>query len=164
MEPTATVPKKNDSKVALIALGVVVLIAIGAITYINLLSKKDMANIQSQQTNEPVVENTAPSPEIASPYADGAYTSVGNYTSPGGPEEVEVTVTIEGGIVVDTSVKPLATRPISIDHQNLFVENYKPLVMGKAIDQVQLDKVSGSSLTSQGFNDALEKIKEQAQG
>jgi hypothetical protein len=40
--------------------------------------------------------------------------------------------------------------------------DYKQYVVGKKIDEVQLTKVSGSSLTPQGFNDALAKIKAEA--
>lgn len=52
---------------------------------------------------------------------------------------------------------------MSARFQDLFAQNYKPLVIGKNIDEVQLGKVSGSSLTPMGFNDALAKIKTQAQ-
>jgi hypothetical protein len=37
------------------------------------------------------------------------------------------------------------------------------MVVGKNISELQLTKVSGSSLTPQGFMDALEKIKAEAQ-
>ena len=35
-------------------------------------------------------------------------------------------------------------------------------IAAKNINEVKLDKISGSSLTPQGFNNALEKIKQQA--
>ncbi len=36
------------------------------------------------------------------------------------------------------------------------------VVVGKKIDEVQLTKVAGSSLTPKGFMDALEKVKTEA--
>jgi len=35
-------------------------------------------------------------------------------------------------------------------------------VIGKSIDDIRLDKMAGSSLTTKGFNAALEKIKIEA--
>ena len=44
-----------------------------------------------------------------------------------------------------------------------FIDGYKSLVVGKDISSISLNRVSGSSLTSQGFNSAIQKIKSQAQ-
>jgi hypothetical protein len=38
------------------------------------------------------------------------------------------------------------------------------MVVGKNIDEVNLGKVSGSSLTPIGFNNAIEDIRSQAKG
>ena len=96
-------------------------------------------------------------------YKDGIYSSFGNYISPGGEEQIDVSVTLKDDVITDVSVKSLATRPTSVKMQGIFIANYKPLVIGKKIDDVVLDKVSGSSLTPLGFNNALESIKNTAQ-
>ena len=96
-------------------------------------------------------------------YKDGAYTAVGNYTSPGGAEHMNVTLTLKNDIVVDAQVTPQATLPISQRFQGIFAADYKSHVIGKNIKDLNLTKISGSSLTPQGFNDALAKIKAQAQ-
>lgn len=109
--------------------------------------------------NEPSA-GTPPASEMAvSEYKDGTYTAVGNYVSPGGPEEVGVSVTLKGDIIVDSSITVMAQRPISKDKQVIFSENYKQLVVGKNIDEVNVTKVSSSSLTPKGFMDALDKIE-----
>ncbi|MSU45188.1 MAG: hypothetical protein EXS47_00970 [Candidatus Zambryskibacteria bacterium] len=92
-------------------------------------------------------------------YRDGTHTSNGSYFSPGGEEQIEVSITLKDDVVSDVSVTPLSTRPISIKMQGIFTANYKPLVIGKSINDVVLDKVSGSSLTPKGWNDAVAKIK-----
>ena len=97
-------------------------------------------------------------------YKDGTYTVDGDYTSPGGAEVIGVTITLKDGVITESSVETKATRPNSVKFQGIFAENYKPLVDGKKIDEVKLDKVSGSSLSPKGFNDALEKIKTEAAG
>lgn len=95
-------------------------------------------------------------------YKDGVYTQVGNYTSPGGAEQIDVKLTLKNGLVTEAEVTPKAERPKSKLMQGVFIENYKPLVVGKSIKDLNLGKVAGSSLTPKGFNDAVEKIKTKA--
>ena len=96
-------------------------------------------------------------------YKDGTYTAEGDYTSPGGPEQINVTLTLQNNIVTDATVVPEAQRSMSVHFQGLFTANFKPLVIGQNLNAVHLDAVSGSSLTPKGFNDAIAKIKVQAQ-
>lgn len=96
-------------------------------------------------------------------YKDGTYSAMGDYFSPGGEEQIGVTLTLKDDVIVDASVVSKAENPNSIKFQGIFVSNFKPLVVGKKISDVNLTKVSGSSLTPKGFNDALAKIKVQSQ-
>lgn len=95
-------------------------------------------------------------------YRNGSYNVKGDYVSPGGPREVGVTITLNDGVIADAEAEVLATDATSIRFQEEFINNFKPEVIGKNIDEVALTKVSGSSLTPKGFNDALEKIKVEA--
>jgi hypothetical protein len=95
-------------------------------------------------------------------YKDGTYETVGNYMSPGGEESIEVKLTLVDNIVTDAQVVSKAERPNSVKFQGIFIENYKDKVIGKNINRIKLKKIAGSSLTPQGFNDALNKIKSQA--
>ncbi len=107
-------------------------------------------------------QGVIPSQPIAAGYKNGTYSAVGSYISPGGTEEVGVTVVIENGMIINSSVAIMSERPISAAMQQDFADNYKQFVIGKNIDEVKLDKVSASSLTPVGFNDALAKIKAEA--
>ncbi len=95
-------------------------------------------------------------------YKNGQYSSTGNYNSPGGGETISVTVTLSDGIITSSSVTGHAENPTSRQFQSMFIAGYSPLVVGKSIDQVSLSKVSGSSLTPRGWNDAVAKIMLQA--
>lgn len=53
----------------------------------------------------------------------------------------------------------MANDRTSERYEQKFIGGYAALIVGKNIDTVQLSYVSGSSLTSGGFNDALAKIK-----
>ena len=113
----------------------------------------------SEQTNQPPA--TEPAKEEYT-YVDGTYTAIGNYESPGGDESIKVTLTLKDDVITSASTVSNATRPNSVTFQGIFVAGFKPLVAGKKIQDVNLTKVSGSSLTPRGFNDAVAKIKVQA--
>lgn len=102
-----------------------------------------------------------PSPS-ASSYKDGTYTAEGDYMTHVGPEAIHITITLKGDVIVDSQFQGTPNAAMSQGYMQMFADNYKPLVIGKNIDDVQLDRVSGSSLTPMGFNDALAKIKVQA--
>lgn len=95
-------------------------------------------------------------------YADGTYTATGSYVSPGGQESVEVELTLTGDVVSDVTVTSLAVNPNSERYQGEFVDGIADVVVGVPIDELNVSKVAGSSLTSGGFNDAVEQIKAEA--
>jgi hypothetical protein len=69
---------------------------------------------------------------------------------------------ISNDIVVDSAVTGNANSQPSQLYQSKFIDNYKPYVIGKKIDQLYLTKISGSSLTPLGFNSATDNIENQA--
>jgi uncharacterized protein with FMN-binding domain len=102
------------------------------------------------------------SADTTAEYADGDYTAQGNYVSPAGPSKVTVEITLAGDVVTAVTVTPLATEGNSIGFQTLFAEGIAAVVEGRDIDTLDVSRVGGSSLTSGGFNDAIEKIKAEA--
>lgn len=143
--------KNKNLTVGIIIVIIVISVTIGATYYQRISSGKNSS--RASFSNEQIIKD----------YADGVYEVTGNYISPGGAEEIGVILTLKEGIIVDSEVEVRAEREISVDMQNDFAQNYKPLVVGKNIDEVNLTKVSGSSLTPQGFNDAIKKVRSQAQ-
>jgi uncharacterized protein with FMN-binding domain len=95
-------------------------------------------------------------------YADGEYTAEGDYTTPGGQESVTVTVTLEGGVVSALEVEGSGGSPNTQRYQGEFIDNIDAEVVGENIDDLEVSKVAGSSLTSGGFNSAIETIKSDA--
>lgn len=67
-------------------------------------------------------------------------------------------VTLKDDVIVDATVVGQATKRESIEWQKKFISGFKPLVVGKKLSDVSLTKVSGSSLTPKGWNDAVAKI------
>jgi uncharacterized protein with FMN-binding domain len=95
-------------------------------------------------------------------YADGTYTATGTYQAPSGTESVEVTVTLQDEVITDVQVVGEATDPEAKQHQGEFISGIAGEVVGKDIDEIQVSRIAGSSLTSGGFNAAIETIKADA--
>lgn len=99
-------------------------------------------------------------------YKAGSYKATGSYRTPGGQESVTVSVTLSGtdGTIasIETTGTGAASGGESREYQGKFLANYKELVVGKKIDEVSLSRVAGSSLTSNGFNNALDEIAQDA--
>ena len=98
----------------------------------------------------------------AGAYEDGTYEATGDYQAPSGTETVDVTVTLADGVITDVQVVGNATDPEAKQHQGEFIGGIAGEVVGKPIDEIQVSKISGSSLTSGGFNKAIEEIKADA--
>ena len=114
-------------------------------------------------SNTPSTSATNGSTSVAtSSYKDGTYTATGSYDSPAGTENVKVSVVLKGGIVTASTVTNEATDHTSSRYQNMFISGYAQYVNGKSIASLNVGKVSGSSLTPIGFNQAIAKIKTQA--
>lgn len=95
-------------------------------------------------------------------FEDGTYEATGDYQAPSGTETVDVTVTLADGVITDVQVVGNATDPEAKQHQGEFIDGIAAEVVGKPIDGIQVSKISGSSLTSGGFNKAIEEIKADA--
>lgn len=99
----------------------------------------------------------------SSTYTDGEYTATGSYTTPGGQESVEVTLTLADDTVTAVTVTGSAEQGDSQRYQSEFIENIASQVVGVSIDELDVSKVAGSSLTSAGFNAAIDQILAEAQ-
>jgi len=95
-------------------------------------------------------------------YTDGTYTESGSYQAPSGTETVEVTVTLADNTITDVTVVGEASDPQAKRHQSEFSDGIAAEVVGKNIDEISVDKIGGSSLTSGGFNEAIDAIKADA--
>jgi uncharacterized protein with FMN-binding domain len=132
--------------------------------------EEDTTATEDTTTEESAEESTTPDTDAGSEtdaaaagdYADGTYEASGDYQSPNGTETVDVTLTLEGDIVTDVEVVGHAEVPNSVRFQGEFIDGIADEVVGQDIDSLAVDKVGGSSLTSGGFNDALETIKSEA--
>ena len=115
-----------------------------------------------QATGTPAT-SAAPSAAAGSAsYKDGTYSADGNYVSPNGTETVGVTLTLAGGAVSDVQITQHPSNPNTRKFQGEFAGGIQSQIVGKSLNEIKVSKVAGSSLTSGGFNQAVEKIKSEA--
>ncbi len=159
--------EKSHPNKAIVSIIVIVLIglAAGAVYYVNQSSQDDdKVVVQSQKSQDSTASESSDDKEShTGEYQDGTYEATGSYNSPGGREEITVSIVLSDGKVSDSSAKANAASGTSRQYQSEFIDNYKSLIIGKSLDEIQLDRVAGSSLTSNGFNDAVDAIKHSAE-
>ena len=156
--------EQKSSNKMIIGIAVVLLIAAataGVVIWTNRSTNQQTVSDDTNKTVEPSTSATGNSANTSS-YKNGTYTAEGTYMTPGGQEAIDVKITLVGGIINDIEV---TQKPISKEahtYQAAFVSGYKSQVVGKSIDEVSLSRVSGSSLTPNGFNNALQTIRSDA--
>lgn len=155
--------EKGGSNVAtgLIVIAIIVAVSVGVVFFKN-KSEKQVVQDQATQTTGQEAAQAQKADVANAQYKDGAYSADGTYTTPGGQEAVGVKVTLAGDVIKDVELTQKAKLPVSKVKQADFAAHYKEQVVGKNIDEINLTKVSGSSLTPKGFNAAIEKIKAEA--
>ena len=96
-------------------------------------------------------------------YKDGTYSATSDYYVPNGNESIKVTLTVANGVVTNSQVMNSEYDRESAFYQEEFASQYKRSVVGKKLSDIQLSYVAGASDTTQGFDDALSQIRNQAQ-
>jgi flagellar basal body-associated protein FliL len=156
---------------AMWAIIVVVILAVAGLVFAFTGKKSVLVDTTIVDTTQTADTTTATTTDITTippadkktVYKNGTYTSIGDYNSPGGAEQIKVTVTIADDVVTDaTVVSETTSGEQAVRFQDRFISGFKSQVVGKNIVDVSLSRVSGSSLTPQGWNDAIAKIQAQA--
>ena len=73
-----------------------------------------------------------------------------------------VQLTLSNGTVSAVEITQHPSNPNTRKFQGEFAGGIADQVVGKSLDEIKVSKVAGSSLTSGGFNQAVEEIKAQA--
>ncbi|MCU1551963.1 MAG: hypothetical protein JWR36_2523 [Glaciihabitans sp.] len=95
-------------------------------------------------------------------YKDGSYTEQGQYSSPGGQETISVKLTLKSNVVTAVTVTTVKADPTATSYEQLFEAGISKVVVGQKLNSLNVSRVGGSSLTSQGFNAAVAAIKADA--
>ncbi len=124
--------------------------------------QSSLPSSSSRGANPQSSTSSTSSQKDASQYRDGTYTTVAQYRAPSGEESINVSFTIKNDVITDANYAGTATVGKSANYQQAFGGGYKQYVVGKKIDALSLDIVSGASLTTKGFMVAVEQVKKMA--
>jgi len=155
----------EPSKTKLIGIIAIALIATGgtgAAILLNRQSESPNSSETSSTTGSNSNTGTSSNADTSGAYKDGDYTASGSYRTPGGIESVDVSLTLAGNAITDVEVAGSGSGD-SARYQSMFREKIADIVVGKNIDEIDVSRVSGSSLTSTGFNEAIETIRQEAE-
>ncbi|TKR24267.1 hypothetical protein FA014_06845 [Cellulomonas hominis] len=141
--------------------GLSVLVALAACSNADAATQDDaQSDSSAQDTAGAGTDGTAGS--STGGFADGSYTAEGSYSTPGGQESISVDLSVADGVVTDVTVTPEATGGNAARFQDEFASGIADEVVGQELAGLSVDKVSGSSLTGDGFNAALDQIRADA--
>ena len=166
---TTAVPATRRTRASARA-GIAAASVLGVITLAGCASAADAEESASTQTDAATPAATASAGEQSGSaggttdgaYADGTYTADGSYATPESVETITVTVTLEDDVITDVEVTGNPTKRESEQYQSKFIGGISAEVVGKNIDEISVSRVAGSSLTSGGFNEAIQAIKAEA--
>jgi uncharacterized protein with FMN-binding domain len=173
-------PQQRNKRRELIATLAVLIVVVAIVGTVTASNKKDNTLATDTATNSSTTPSadttnttTDATPEASSTttgsttsdsgYIDGTYKATGSFSTPGGIDTITINVTLKSGTITATSATGTVSDRDGQEYQDEFISNYEQQVVGKNVDSVSLTRVSGASLTTQGFNDALSQIKQQAQ-
>ena len=75
---------------------------------------------------------------------------------------MQVTLALKQGVVTSVKVVPKAENPTASGYESQFASGVGAKVVGKRLSDLNVTVVSGSSLTSQGFDAAVAAIEAKA--
>lgn len=113
-------------------------------------------------SSAPSTSAAADTSSTSGSYKDGTYEATGQYATPESVETIDVTLTVAGDTVTAVEVTGDPQAAESKRYQGEFIGGIQSEVVGKKLDELSVSKVAGSSLTSGGFNKAVDTIKTEA--
>jgi hypothetical protein len=119
-------------------------------------------SVDSSGTSSSTGSSASSTSDNTTSYKDGAYSADGSYVSPGGQEEIAVTVTVKSNLITAVSVKTVKADSEAAQYQSQFSGGISAAAVGKSLATLNVSNVAGSSLTSQGFNSAIATIRTEA--
>lgn len=135
-------------------------------TNISVIDDNEPININEDDSTiakENTQDSTEPtSSETGVQGLDGiVYDAFVEYLAPKGHRDsIDVQLSLdESGVVVNANVDYVADNEDSKFYQSKFESAYKDEVIGKKIEEIDLSRVGGASLTSAAFMEAVEEIK-----
>jgi uncharacterized protein with FMN-binding domain len=173
MYPSPPDNRKQKLVTSFVLILAVVVVIVGVNAYHGKKSSARLASAivpaNTTSVTSPSTNTTQPTPTstqattATTAYKNGTYSAISDYFVPPGTEEIKVTLTLKNDVVTDSRIMNSESDGESAQYQESFASVYKSYVIGHKISDINLAYVAGASDTTDGFNNALLKIKAQAQ-
>ncbi len=117
-----------------------------------------------QSTNPAISTNTSnASSTTTSSYKDGTYSATASYYVPhGGTNSITATVTIVAGKITSATT----THQYGDSESSMYIDSFESGVSnaatGVSLAEATFSRIGGASLTTEGFNSAIDSIRSQA--
>ena len=172
MYPMRPDNKKQKIIASFIVIFAVVMVTVGVSAYngkqnatqsVDTVESTSNGTSTTPTTSSSTDTSSTDSTSTASSYKDGTYTASSSYYVPHGTETIDVTLTVQNGVVTNSSILNSESDRESARFQEDFTASYKSSVVGKSLSDIKLSFIAGASDTTDGFNEAVAKIQTQAQ-
>lgn len=111
---------------------------------------------------KPVTEQVAQTKDFWTRDETGAYVTTITYEVPDGQEQNTLKLVLKDGVVAKLEVGITTKIGESVSYQQNFAKAVNKQVVGKKLaDLTKIDTVSGASLTTTAFNEAIAKLQDQ---
>lgn len=111
---------------------------------------------QITNSNTTTTITTSPTETTLYAYKNGTYTASANYYVPKYQNSISINISIENDIIKSATASHDYTDRESGLYIDSFDSQLSSKIVGKKISDIKLSRVGGASLTTYGFNDALE--------
>lgn len=173
MQPSYTT-YESKSTAKLIATILTVVVIAGVVLMVDHIKAEATQAASTQQAPTTSQVSVTPAPTTSSTTGmssmsgsstmkSGNFTASSSYYVPNGYESIKVTLTVQDGVITNSSVRNSQGDPTSAAYQQDFASSYKSYVVGKQISGLRLGVIAGASDTSKGFEAALSQIASQTQ-
>jgi uncharacterized protein with FMN-binding domain len=157
----------DQSRTKIIGLIVIVLLTtVGTVSAVAYNNRPPSAHVVVANNTATASASAAPTTGTTSPgapssssttYKDGTYTANGTFYTPNGAEHIGVTLTLVSNNITTVSIDSSSiTSGTSYEYTSLFTDGINQAVDGRNVNDVQVGRISGASLTPIGFNNALQ--------
>ena len=117
---------------------------------------------QTQSTDVSQVEESATA-VVAAEFLDGIYSASSSYTVPNGDvEPISVEIELANNQITSLSFDVEASNGTSEQWQGRFTPLVEDAVVGEDLNEADVSRLGGASLTSAAFNDLLDDVRAQA--
>jgi hypothetical protein len=111
---------------------------------------------------KPLTEQVAQTKDFWTRDETGAYAATIMYEVPDGQEQNTLRLILKDDVVTELEVGVTTKIGESLSYQQNFVRAINKRVVGrKLVDLTKIDTVSGASLTTAAFNEAIAKLRDQ---